>query len=310
MCVTGGQWETAGSRCVLTTVSESVVDEIRIRRMNVDDLAECGRICYGAFASIADRHGFPPDFASVAEATAAVSHLAAHPDFFSLLAEREGRVVGSNFLDERSVIRSVGPVTVDPEQQNRGTGRVLVDKALERAAQRESLGVRLLQAGYHSRSLSLYTKLGFDVRESFATVNGAPLDLRTPGRAVRPATDADVAACNSVCAGVHGHDRGGELADAVAQGAASVVERRGRITGYSTGIGFFGHSVAETDDDLAALIAAAPRFGGSGFLAPMRNSELLRWCLTHGLRITHTMNLMTIGFYQQPRGAYLASVGY
>jgi predicted N-acetyltransferase YhbS len=286
------------------------MEEIRIRRMNADDMAGCGRICYEAFAAIADRHGFPHDFASVAEATSAVSHLATHPGFFSLVAERQGRVVGSNFLDERSVIRSVGPVTIEPEQQNRGTGRALVDKALERAAQRQSIGVRLLQAGYHNRSLSLYTKLGFDVRESFATVRGAPLDLRIPGRAVRPATDADIAACNSVCAGVHGHDRGGELRDAVAQGSASVVERRDRITGYSTGIGFFGHSVAETDDDLAALIAAAPHFGGSGFLAPLRNSELLRWCLTHGLRITHTMNLMTIGFYQQPRGAYLASVGY
>jgi len=286
------------------------VDEIRIRRMNADDMAECGRICYEAFASIADRHGFPHDFATVTEATAAVSRLATHPGFFSLLAERAGRVVGSNFLDERSVIRSVGPVTVDPGQQNRGTGRVLVNEALERAAQRGSLGVRLLQAGYHSRSLSLYTKLGFDVRESFATVNGAPLHLRVPGRAVRPATDNDIAACNSVCARVHGHDRDGELRDAVAAGAANVVERRDQITGYSTGIGFFGHSVAETGDDLAALIAAAPRFGGSGFLAPLRDSELLRWCLDHGLRISHTMNLMTIGFYQQPRGAYLASVGY
>ena len=42
----------------------------------------------------------------------------------------------------------------------------------------------------------------------------------------------------------------------------------------------------------------------------MRNTELLRWCLAHGLRVFYVMNLMTIGLYQEPRGAFLASVLY
>ena len=33
-----------------------------------------------------------------------------------------------------------------------------------RAAQKNFAGVRLVQAGYHMRSLSLYAKLGYDVR--------------------------------------------------------------------------------------------------------------------------------------------------
>jgi hypothetical protein len=89
-----------------------------------------------------------------------------------------------------------------------------------------------------------------------------------------------------------------------------VVERNGGITGYSTGMGLFSHAVAVSNDDLAALIAAAPSIDGTGLLLPMRNTELLRWCLSRGLRVVHTMNLMTIGEYQEPRGAYLASVGY
>jgi hypothetical protein len=36
---------------------------------------------------------------------------------------------------------------------------------MARAAERRVPGVRLLQAGYHTRSLSLYTKLGFVTRE-------------------------------------------------------------------------------------------------------------------------------------------------
>ncbi|HEX2284635.1 MAG TPA: N-acetyltransferase, partial [Mycobacterium sp.] len=80
--------------------------------------------------------------------------------------------------------------------------------------------------------------------------------------------------------------------------------------GYTTGVAFFAHSVAETNDDLLALIGAAESFDGPGFLLPMRNTELLRWCLGRGLRVVSMMNLMTIGLYQEPRGAFLASVLY
>jgi GNAT superfamily N-acetyltransferase len=284
--------------------------QVTVREARPCDAEECGRICYDAFAAIAKRHGFPPDFPSVEVATGAVSGLIAHPGFFGVVAEREEKIVGSNFLDERSMISGVGPITVDPGVQDRGIGRVLMDAVLERGAQRRAPGVRLLQVAYHNRSMSLYATLGFDIREPFAVMQGDPLVLQIPGYAVRPATDADLSACNALCSRAHGHDRGGEVHDALAQQAARVVERHGRITGYTTGIGFFAHSVAETNDDLCALIGAADQFPGPGFLVPMRNTELLRWCLGHRLRVVHMMNLMTIGLYQEPRGAFLASVIY
>jgi hypothetical protein len=216
----------------------------------------------------------------------------------------------SNFLDERSMIAGVGPITVDPDVQDRQVGRALMNAVLQRAADRRVPGVRLLQVAYHNRSMSLYAKLGFDVQEPFAAMQGDPLALQIPGYEVRAASAADLDACNALCVRVHGHDRGGELRDALAQGAAQVVERGGRITGYTTGIAFFAHSVAETNDDLHALIGAAEAFPGPGFLVTMRNTELLRWCLAQGLRVFYVMNLMTIGLYSEPRGAFLASVLY
>jgi hypothetical protein len=158
--------------------------------------------------------------------------------------------------------------------------------------------------------MSLYAKLGFEVREPFAAMQGDPLALQIPGRAVRRATRKDVVPCSALCSRVHGHNRAGEFQDAVDQAAASVVERDGRITGYTTGIGLFAHPVAETNQDLIALISAAERFSGTGFLVPLRNTELLCWCLRHGLQVVYTLNLMTVGFYQEPRGAFLASIGY
>ena len=181
---------------------------------------------------------------------------------------------------------------------------------LERAARRRVPGVRLLQISYHNRSLSLYSKLGFDVRETFAAMYGEPLRLALAGYPVRPATADDIAACNALCVRVHGHDRAGEVSHAVARGKGRVVERSGRITGYTTGISYFNHSVAETNDDLEALIGAAAHLDQPGIVVPLGNPELFRWCLAHGLRVFFVMNMMTIGLYQAPRGAYLASVGY
>jgi predicted N-acetyltransferase YhbS len=283
---------------------------LTIRQASAADASKCGHICYDAFADIAARHGFPPDFASVEVVTELLSGLIQHPGFFSLVAEINGQIAGSGFLDERAMITGVGHVTVDPAVRDRRIGRALMETMLQRCAQRGVPGVRLLQAAYNYRSMSLYAKLGFDVREPFAAMQGNPLALHTPGYRVRAATSDDLPACDALCVRVHGHGRGGGLRDALAQGTARVVERDGLITAYTSGIGFYGHTVAETNDDLKALIGVADGFAGPGFLVPMRNTELVRWCLAHGLRVFVVLNLMTIGLYSEPRGAYLASVWY
>ncbi|MGX5209675.1 hypothetical protein ACWKT3_13370 [Streptomyces violaceus] len=77
-------------------------------------------------------------------------------------------------------------------------------------------------------------------------MQGPPILRAMPGYAVREATDADLGACDDVCRRVHGVDRGGEVADALKQGTARVVERAGRLTGSTTGLAFFAHAVAET----------------------------------------------------------------
>jgi hypothetical protein len=96
----------------------------------------------------------------------------------------------------------------------------------------------------------------------------------------------------------------------VKAGTASVVEYEGRITGYATQVGFFGHAVAESNNELKAIIGASANFSGPGFLLPSRNAEMLRWCLSNGLRIVQPMTLMSKGFYNQPAGAFLPSVLY
>lgn len=127
---------------------------------------------------------------------------------------------------------------------------------------------------------------------------------------MRPARETDLEEYSRLCIRVHGHDRTGEMRDALRPGHAAVVERAGRITGYASAIAFFGHAVGETNDDVKALIAAAESFGGPGFFVPTRNGDLMRWCLSNGLRIAYPMTLMTMGLYNEPVGAWLPSVIY
>ena len=285
--------------------------EVTLRRAAPDDAGICGKINFEAFKSISSAHNFPWDFPSVEVATGFAKMVLSHPGFYGVVAEDEGgHVVGSNFLDERNPISGIGPISVDPEFQNRTVGRRLMLDVMDRSARQNFAGVRLVQAAYHNRSLCLYTKLGFETREPLSKIDGKPPRVKLPGYEVRRATMDDLSACNELCRSVHGHDRGGDLKDAIGQGSARVVEHGGRLTGYSTDIAFFAHAVGETNEDVKALIGAAEEIGGGGFLLPTTNGDLFRWCLNNGLRLVHQMTLMTIGLYNEPRGAYLPSVLY
>ena len=125
--------------------------------------------------------------------------------------------------------------------------------------------------------------------------------ISTPSQAGR-----ELAACGELCTRVHGHDRNGEVREAIAAGTARVVDDR--ICGYASGFGYGRHAVAETNDDLATLLGSADTFMGLGILVPSRNAGLLRWCLGNGLRIVEQSTLMTIGLYNEPAGAWLPSI--
>ena len=284
--------------------------DVQIRQAAPSDAEVCGRIFYEAFATINRSHNFPPELPAPEAGIGILGMFFSHPQFYCVVAERGGRIVGSNCLDERSKISGLGPVSVDPAVQNHGVGRTLMSALLDRVRQKDASGVRLLQAAFHNRSLSLYAKLGFDAREPVSVMQGGPAATTVEGCAVRPATTADLDCCNHLCERVHGHNRAGELRDGISQGTALVVERHGRITAYASGFGYFGYAVAEANLDLQALIGAAKNVSGPGILVPTRNAELFRWCLENGLRVLQPMTLMTIGLYNQPTGAYLPSILY
>lgn len=284
------------------------MSEIVVRRAVAEDSSVAGPICYKAFAAISGAHGFPCDLPSVEAAVGLLGMTFSAPGFYCVVAERDGVVVGSNCMDERAVICGVGPITIDPAEQNGGVGRLLMDAVLERAREGDAAGVRLIQAAFHNRSLSLYSKLGFDVREPLACMQGRTVQREVEECLVRAAVAGDREECNALARAVHGFERDAELAGAMERGTAKVVVRGGRVTGYATALGFTGHAVGEANGDLQALIASAEGFGGPGILVPSRNAGLFRWCLANGLRVVQPMTLMSMGLYNEPAGAWLASI--
>src|SRR5579871_803266 len=224
--------------------------EVTIRVATPDDAPAAGKICFDAFTAISSAHGFPPDLPAPEAGIGVLSALFSAPGFYCVVAEVAGRVVGSNCLDERAVVHGIGPITIDPSAQNLGIGRRLMRAVLDRSNQKGAAGVRLVQAAFHNRSLSLYASLGFDVREPLSCMQGRTQQRSIAGCTVRKAEPADLESCNAVSHRVHGFDRGKDLAHAIEQGTAKVVERGGRVTGYATDLAFFAHATAQSTQDL------------------------------------------------------------
>src|SRR5271170_5371954 len=97
-----------------------------IRRASAADAEVCGRICFEAFTALANRHNFPPDVPVPEISIGLFSTMFSHPGFYCVVAEQDGKVIGSNCLDERTSIAGVGPITIDPAAQNRTAGRQLM----------------------------------------------------------------------------------------------------------------------------------------------------------------------------------------
>jgi GNAT superfamily N-acetyltransferase len=292
-------------------VSTGAAEQVTLREAELGDAEACAQILFDAFGSIHDHHRFPRDFPVLEAATGIMGIFIPHPSVWGVVAERDGRVVGSNFLDERNPIRGVGPITVDPESQNAGVGRKLMEVVMERGE--GAPGIRLLQDAFHMRSLSLYELLGFDVKEPVAVISGKPRSGPVHGVDVRPLEEDDLDECGALCEKVHGFERTNELRDSIHAFAPLVATRDGRIVAYASSVTFWplNHGVAEGEDDMTALLqgAAAALEDPLAFLVPLRTG-LFRWCLEEGLRLVKPMNLMALGEYREPSGAWLPSVLY
>jgi Acetyltransferase (GNAT) family len=114
---------------------------LTLRRAIPEDAAICGAICYQAFKTISQAHAFRPDIPSPETAAGLLGWMLSHPDFYGVLAEMDGSIVGSNFLDQRNPIYGIGPITVAPAMQNAAIGHRLMEDVMARSVSYKAAGV-------------------------------------------------------------------------------------------------------------------------------------------------------------------------
>jgi GNAT superfamily N-acetyltransferase len=287
---------------------------LMIRPIEQNDAESCGKIGYQAHKTISSVQGYPSEQPSEEFGIGLIRRLLGNPNSWGVLAERQGKTLGSIFLHRflPSPVAVVGPLTVHPSAEG-GAGRMLMDAALTQARKQNHDQIRLGQSPSHIRSFVLYTKSGFTLREPLFLMQGQPqkggnYTNNTNLRLVLD--DNDVSVCNELCKSVYGFSREMELRQAKDQGVANMIEQDGAITGYAAGIGIFGHAVAKSNEELKTLIASASTILGTGFFAPARNHEVINWLLENGFQIGWPANLMTIGPYQEPLTPFLPSLAY
>lgn len=173
---------------------------LMIRAIQSTDAEQCGIIAYEAHQAVASAHNFPPEHPSVEFSIGLIKTKLGDPNAFGMLAEDDGHVLGSVFLNTfpDTAVAAIGPLTVLPSAEG-GVGRRLMESVLMEARGRGYEQVRLVQSPSHLRSLALYTKLGFAVREPLVLAQGKiPLGFSDDQARVRHASSDDFAACHAL----------------------------------------------------------------------------------------------------------------
>lgn len=278
---------------------------ITIRKAIQNDIEACAEAMYVAFITVDKKHGFPSYFTDLNHAKDAARSLITNPHGYGIVATDNTQVIASAFMNEKRPIRAIGPVSVHPNYQGRGIGRQLMEHLLDRA--QDAPSVRLTQDAFNTTSLSLYTSLGFALVESLVWIEGKFKNMPQNVPQISPITQKSRADCVALCQKVMGFDRVPDnLTDAYC------IIQNGHITAYTIGLSTDGYTVAETEDDMQALMLsiAAQKPGTLSCLIPTRHTSLLLWCLTEGFKIRKPLNLMVKGHYQIPNGIYFPNLLY
>ena len=165
------------------------------------------------------------------------------------------------------------------------------------------------------RSLSLYTSLGFDVTASCVVMSGKPRSGPVDGVEVRPLDGGRPRRMRGALqAGprLRAHGLASRRAPRVPRRSSR--ERDGRIVAYAAAPTFWpmSHGVAETDEDMQALLLGAAAQGDEplALLVPLAVGPLPVGPRARVCARVKPMNVMAMGSYQEPRGAWFPSVIY
>lgn len=290
----------------------------RIRDMSVEliparpeHLAHLARICHLAFNTLHERHRVPPDVPTEEVGQLIISGVLLRPDYVGAVAVESGRILGSNFLLLADEVCGVGPITVDPEVQSRGVGRLLMQWVIDEAKRRRGsdASVRLFQEAVNTASLSLYARLGFHWRDAAALMQPKPADA--DDTSIRPMTPDDLPDVERLSMEHYGSSRARDAAQLLKLGLPAIIRRRGERTVAYHIASLFGHGSGETDEDLLALAAQAARQVPPPMavvIVPMSQPSLFHAALAAGFRVAKVLNYMSLEAFRPMPGPSMPSI--
>lgn len=274
-----------------------------------DRIPLLGDICHRAFSALHDRFGIERDIPDPEVGQMILSQTVKRPDYTGVMAVVDGRIVGSNFLTFADEVAGVGPITVEPDLQAKGIGRALMQWAVDEAQRRGIRETRLFQEALNTTSLSLYTTLGFDWRDSAALMQAQPAASADPD--VRPIQRDDLRAIAGLSTASYGFSRAGDASQLIASevpGFIRFVDGQPQSYLFAT---LFGHAAAATDNALVSLAAQAalhlpPPL--ARFICPMARPGFFRRALAHGHRTVKMLSYMSLGGFTPPPGPHFPSI--
>jgi len=283
-----------------------------------DHIPTLARICHQAFTALHDRHNIPRDVPDVETGTIIIAMTVSRPDYTGVVAKLGDKIVGSNFYTFADEIAGVGPITVDPTCQSKRIGRALMQWAVDEAKSRNIRQTRLFQEAINTTSLSLYTALGFEWRDSAALMQSKPAAADHPK--VRPMTPADLPAIERISRASYGHSRAADAAVLLAAGlpAFVYVNEHDEAIAYLI-VTLFGHAGADPSKlsrhegatallDLAAHAARHTPEPMARFICPLSHEDLFRQALSAGHRTLKVLNCMSLGDWTPAPGVHFPSI--
>ncbi len=288
---------------------------VTIRHMRAEDIPHVGAVMVAAFNVVFRRHGYPEPFPSAAAGTSIAQGYARLEPNECFTALQGGQVVGSGFLHLRGDTAGIGPITVAPSAQAQGAGRALMQTVIETGGACPSF--RLVQDAFNVASFPLYSRLGFAVCGTVASLVGQHIQAHVPGDIeIREWATEDIEHLATLDTRLTGIARAQDLRFFHTQPPHIAALVQGQLAGYlcflRTEAGtFFGPAAATHPAVLRALIlSAAERERGRALRMrfPTRHVALLRELLAVGFRVETLQTYMVRGVWQAPDGVELLAL--
>ena len=228
-----------------------------IRRATREDIDVLGRFVTARSARSPINTIFRTSFPSPEAAVGVISSMITNPGFYGIVAEVNGRIAGSNFMDERATIAGIGPISVDPEVQNSGAGRAMMQHMLDRVAANRMSGrppgadrisQSLFQPVREARLRNPRTAIGND-QERRSRNRSPATQFAPPLMRMSPHAIGSISMCMDTNAAAN--------CATPSRLGRRICRASRRITGYATAIGYGGYAVGESNNELKALISAA-----------------------------------------------------